>query len=90
MVVRFVHRANGELDEAIQYYATEFAGLGLEFLAEVAVAIGRIISHPEAWQQLESGVRRYKMKRFPFGLVYDQRGEDINVGKISLCLVSPT
>lgn len=55
------------------------SGLGAEFLAEVVLAVSRIVGLPEAWLQLDGGVRRYRLNRFPYGIVYMHRGEDIIV-----------
>ena len=46
------------------------AGLGAEFAAEIRGSLGRITEYPEAWQLLGPRVRRYRLKRFPYGLVY--------------------
>ncbi len=79
MTIRFVELAEVELDEAIHYYEGESTGLGAEFLDEVISALNRIAEFPEAWQQLEFGVRRSRLNRFPYGLVYSRSRGDIIV-----------
>jgi plasmid stabilization system protein ParE len=58
------------LADAVAYYDGLSAGLGAEFAAEIRDSLGRITEYPEAWQLLGPRVRRYRLKRFPYGLVY--------------------
>jgi hypothetical protein len=68
--VRFLSAADAELADAVAYYDRLSAGLGAELAAEVRDSLGRIKEYPEAWQLLGPRVRRYRLKRFPYGLVY--------------------
>ncbi len=49
MRVRFLEIAEIELEETIEYYSYESAGLGDAFLAEVLDALDRMATFPEAW-----------------------------------------
>jgi plasmid stabilization system protein ParE len=71
MRVRFLEPARHELDETISYYNTELASLGEAFLLEVLSAIERIRHHPKAWHPLSENTRRCRLKRFPYGLIYE-------------------
>ena len=62
--------AEAELDEAVAYYNAQSAGLGAEFAAEVRDGLLRIREYPDGWQLLGNRVRRYRLRRFPYGLVY--------------------
>jgi ParE toxin of type II toxin-antitoxin system, parDE len=68
--VRFLPEAIVELDEAVDFYSGRLSGLGLEFATEVRDGIARVQQHPKAWQSLGRRVRRYRLNRFPYGLVY--------------------
>jgi hypothetical protein len=68
--VRFLPEAIVELDEAVKFYNGRHSGLGLEFAVEVRNGAARIEQHPKAWQLLGHRVRRYRLNRFPYGLVY--------------------
>ena len=83
MTIRFVELAEAELDDAIHYYESEAPGLGDEFLAEVVLAGKRITAFPNAWQQLEAGLRRCRLNRFPYVLIYTQRDDTIVVLGVS-------
>ena len=79
MSVRFLPPAEAELDEAVSYYNAQSAGLGAEFVSEIREGLARIEQFPQAWQLLGERGRRYRLRRFPYGLVYVEAGSDIIV-----------
>ncbi len=70
MNVRVLEVAQQELDEAISYYNGQVAGLGDAFLLEAVAAIERIRRFPEGWHPLAKDIRRCRLRRFPYGLIY--------------------
>jgi plasmid stabilization system protein ParE len=70
MKYRFHPFASQEADDALAYYQTLDRRLGAEFVEEFESAIARILAFPEAWQQLSRTVRRCRLNRFPYGIVY--------------------
>lgn len=79
MRIRFLEAARDELQEAVRYYNGERAGLGAEFRAEVRTAVERIRQFPEAWQPLSDRTRRCLVHRFPYGVIYQVRDQEILV-----------
>jgi hypothetical protein len=79
VTVRFLHVAEIELDDAIRWYQGEAPGLGDAFLIEVITAANRIARYPEAWQSLAPDIRRCRLTRFPYGLIYAIDKDDIVV-----------
>jgi plasmid stabilization system protein ParE len=77
--VRFLEIAELELDDAIRWYESQIPRLGNAFLVEVLSAATRVAQYPEAWQLLDEGIRRCRLSRFPYGLVYAIDGADILV-----------
>jgi plasmid stabilization system protein ParE len=77
MTYSFHPKAELELNQAIDYYEECQAGLGLEFADEVYKAVQRILVFPDAWQSLGVGNRRCLTNRFPFGLIYYQKEQEI-------------
>jgi len=75
--VRFTSTAEVELKEAMEFYQSAREGLGAEFLAEVQAAINLIESFPLAWSPLSSRTRRCRTHRFPYGLFYQVRSDEI-------------
>jgi plasmid stabilization system protein ParE len=79
VTVRFVEIAEIELDQAIHWYEAQAPGLGNAFLIEVLSAAERIRRFPDAWHPLGEGVRRCRLSRFPYGLIYTMENVDILV-----------
>jgi plasmid stabilization system protein ParE len=74
---RFLKAAQRELDEAIEYYEAQMPGLGAELLKEVRAAMERIEQYSEAWCPVSKRARRYQIKRFPYGVIYQIRQDEI-------------
>jgi len=55
---------------AVSYYADISSRLAEAFINSFESGIKEIGVHPEAWQIVEEDVRRYLIKRFPFGIYY--------------------
>ena len=77
MRVRFTSTAEMELKVAMEFYQSAREGLGAEFLAEVQAATNLIESFPLAWSPLSPRTRRCRTHRFPYGLFYQVRAEEI-------------
>ena len=69
--------AEFELNASIDYYQKCKENLGLEFAYEVHKTIQRILEFPTAWQELDGDIRRCLTNRFPFGIIYYQRNDEI-------------
>jgi len=83
MRIRFLETARIELDDAIEYYNYEVPGLGDAFLTEVLSALDRIGKYPEAWQPSSKRTRRCQIRRFPYGIMYQIRKDEILVVAIA-------
>ncbi len=79
MKIRFLDIAQSELDDAIVYYNYESLGLGDEFLTEMLSALNRIAQFPKAWHSSSKRTRRCQTRRFPYGVIYQYRGDEILV-----------
>ncbi len=77
MKARLTSPAQRELKEAIEFYEAARIGLGAEFLLEIEAATRLIETHPEAWTALSRRTRRCRTHRFPFGLFYQIRRDEI-------------
>ena len=83
MRIRFLEIAEIELDQAIEYYNYESPGLGDAFLTEVLKALDRIGEFPKAWHPLSARTRRCQMRRFPYGIIYQVRQDEILIVAIA-------
>ena len=70
MIAVTTSAADGDLDDAFDYYEAIRAGLGDEFLIEFRRAVDRILEHPNAWQKMNERNRRCQLHRFPYGVMY--------------------
>lgn len=77
MRIRLLEIAQIELDEAIGYYNYEGLGLGEAFLMDVLNALDRIGKFPDAWQPCSRRTRRCQTRRFPYGIIYQVRKDEI-------------
>jgi len=77
MKVRFTSTAELELKEALEFYQAAQPGLGADFLAEVQATAQLIQSFPHAWTTLSPRTRRCRLHRFPYGLFYQVRADEI-------------
>ena len=77
MIYSFHKDAEIEFNISIDYYEKCQANLGLEFANEVYQTIQRILDFPNAWQSLDKNIRRCLTNRFPFGIIYYKRDNEI-------------
>lgn len=75
MKIDFLASATAEFKDAIAHYNLQSEGLGFEFAAEVKRTLERIVQYPEAWSPLSKRTRRCRTNRFPYGVIYQIRGE---------------
>jgi plasmid stabilization system protein ParE len=74
---RFTSAAERELKEALEFYEAAQQGLGSQFLDEIEAATRLIEKYPHAWLAFSPRTRRIRTHRFPYGLFYQIRGEEI-------------
>jgi toxin ParE2 len=83
MRIRFLEMARLELDDAIAYYNYESQGLGEAFLTEILNTLNRIGTFPEAWHPCSKRTRRCQTRRFPYGIIYHIRKDEILIVAIA-------
>lgn len=79
MSIRLLEPAQTELDEAIAWYAGQAPGLGDVFLIETLKALQLINRFPQAWHPLTPQIRRCRLRRFPYSVIYTQHESDLLV-----------
>ena len=75
MVVKFLAPAQAELAEAVAYYNSQKPELGSQFAEEIRRTIERILQYPKAWTPLSKRTRRCRTNKFPYGVIYQVRGD---------------
>ena len=63
-------RADLDVAAAYQWYESERPGLGRQFLDQLEAAYDRIAQDPVGYQDLESGIRRVLLRRFPYAVYF--------------------
>jgi plasmid stabilization system protein ParE len=77
MQVTFLSPAADELQEACAWYEQAQKGLGNQLLEEIRAAIDQIVKHPGLWPVLSPRTRKYRLHRFPYGIVYQVGDKEI-------------
>ncbi len=70
MTVILRDEAAAELEEAFEHYQRIKGELAADLVTEFRRGIDQILEHPNGWQPLDEKYRRYRLHRFPFGIVY--------------------
>jgi len=89
MKVRFLSLAQGELDDAVTWYNEQAAGMGREFLDELDRSVRRAVTYPLSCPEIDPGLRRCLLARFPYGLIYGIDGDTIVVVAVAHLHRSP-
>ena len=79
MNVSFHPEAADEYEEAVVYYEGCQTGLGNQLSQEIDASIKLILAFPKAWTILDGEIRRILIRRFPFGLLYILRDDEIYI-----------
>ena len=77
MHIRLLKPAQAELDDGIVWYEEQLRGLGTEFLDELLQTFKRIKVNPYAWAVFSKRTRRCLVHKFPYGIIYQIRENEI-------------
>lgn len=82
MRYRLAPEAREEYRAAAFYYLQESPRIAMAFVDEVEAGIAQIRARPATWRILEDGIRRYLVKRFPYGIYYTVEQREVVVWAI--------
>lgn len=77
MIVRFLRPAKNEMAETAIYYETQAESLGVNFLDLIEAAVANISRQPKAWPEIDNGIRKHVLRRYPFSILYRIDKEEI-------------
>jgi plasmid stabilization system protein ParE len=77
MRLRFDEDARREYLDAIVFYSGSSEKIGAKFADAVEFAIAKIGSEPRRFREIEPGVRRCRVTRFPYSILYNVAEEEI-------------
>ena len=72
-------RAERDIQSAYEWYESQRAGLGNEFLTGLRERLEAVRGHPESSPVLYRGIRRAVVSRFPYLIFYVARPERVAV-----------
>ena len=90
MNIILIPPADKELEEAINYYNDQLAGLGDQFYTSFLDTVGYIVQTPDAWRKIGANTRRINIKRFPYLILYVLDGQDVLITCIAHQHRNPT
>jgi toxin ParE2 len=76
VTIRFLATAQAELNEAVDWYKALSPDLGDAFLIEAIRAFRFVEQYPQAWHPMGAGIRRCRLARFQYGVIYAEDGDD--------------
>lgn len=76
MTIRFLTVAQTELDEAVDWYISLSPDLDDAFVIEAIRVLRLIEQYPKAWHPMAENIRRCRLARFPYGVIYMEDGGD--------------
>jgi plasmid stabilization system protein ParE len=66
----FAPKAMDDARDAAAFYEAQRDGLGARFLIELGVGLAQLLESPISWPEYESGLRKYRLRNFPYGILY--------------------
>lgn len=84
MRVRLTELAAEDVALAAEHYRDIDEELGLRFLDQIDLVVGRMVTFPNGAPPVDgfAGVRRARMRRFPYGVFSRQDGETLLVLRV--------
>jgi plasmid stabilization system protein ParE len=75
----FHQAALKEADEAANFYEKRQKGLGKRFIEALTDAINKIRSNPKLYGKVDDNIRKSRVLRFPYGIIYRVQNEYIEI-----------
>lgn len=79
MILVQLPAAELEVREAVDFYERQRPGLGIDFSDEVQRAYEVVLTNPQRWPLDTARVRRYRLRRFPYHVVYEATAKQVLV-----------
>ena len=76
---QFYPEALLEADEAAAFYEERQKGLGHRFIEELTSTINRIVRTPQLYRKVENEIRKCRLLRFPYGIIYRDKIEYVEI-----------
>jgi plasmid stabilization system protein ParE len=83
MQLELTPEARAEITRAAAWYNERGVGLGQRFVLAVDQTIERIRQHPFAWTEIEAGIRRALVHKFPYSIFYTVQDTRIRIQAVT-------
>ena len=70
MKYQFIDQAKVEFDEAMEFYDSCVAGLGIKLFSDFENTIERLLHFPYSATSIDSGIRKAVLSIYPFNIIY--------------------
>jgi plasmid stabilization system protein ParE len=79
MKFSFHPQASEELEQAIQFYQLQLAGLEKRFIEAVEDSINRVCRNPLIYRKIDDSARKCRLLHFPYAIVFRIVSEHIEI-----------
>lgn len=73
---------HADIRSAIYWYGREDVGLSFRFLAATRATFRRMVQYPRAFQILRGSIRRALVRKFPYAVYFQIKGDEVIVQAI--------
>ena len=71
--------AEADVDDAAQWYDDRRRSLGARLTAAIRATLQRISDKPDLYAEVDDGIRRAPVRRFPYGVFYHHKADRVEV-----------
>ena len=71
-----------DIQDAFEWYQTKREGLGFDLIEEIEAGFKNICDHPQYYTRINSDLRRYKINRFPYLIVYEIEKDSVIINAV--------
>ncbi len=71
-----------DIQKAFEWYETQRAGLGYEFIEEIEGGFERLSKNPQHYAAINQKYRRLRIKRFPYMIIYEIETEQVVINSL--------
>lgn len=81
-VLEYAPEVRGEVREAARWYRRQAPQAAKRFVLAVRATIRRLSESPLLWSEIEPGLRRVLVDRFPYLVIYQVRERTVRVANV--------
>lgn len=79
MRLELTPEAVADIDDATLWYFEEDPELAARFSIELERVLDQILENPRGWTELEPGIRRVLLRKFPYAVIFRVGSEVVHV-----------